>query len=66
MISCISYTVNKSSVGIVTVPYTDCSGQPGSVDVGNVEGGPSTRTLCARNGSVTTPTGVSLPNNGTC
>jgi hypothetical protein len=65
-IPCISYTVNKSSVGIVTVPYTDCLGQPGSVDVGNAEGGPSTRTFCARNGSVTTPPGVTLTNNGIC
>jgi hypothetical protein len=65
-IACISYTVIKSTVGVVSIPYTDCAGLPASVSVGNVEGGPSSRTFCARNGSVTTPPEVSLTNNGIC
>jgi hypothetical protein len=65
-IACISYTVIKSTVGVVSIPYTDCAGLPASVSVGNAEGGPSSRTFCARNGSVTTPPEVSLTNNGIC
>jgi len=64
--TCISYTITKSTVGIVAVPYTDCLGIAQTINVGNTEGGPSTQTFCARNGSVITPTGVSLLNNGPC
>jgi hypothetical protein len=64
--TCFSYTISKTTVGIVTVTFTDCSGNPGSRDVGNAEGGPSTQTFCARSGSVVTPPEVILTNNGPC
>ena len=62
---CISYTVVKSTVGVVTVTYTDCTGLPASVTVGLAGGGPSSTTFCARC-CVTTPLGVTLTNNGNC
>jgi hypothetical protein len=65
-VACISYTVIKSTVGVVSIPYTDCTGLPASVSVGNVGGGPSSTTFCARNGSVIIPFEVSLTNNGSC
>ena len=64
--NCFSFTISKTSTGVVTVSYTDCSGNPQTVNVGNSGGGPSSQTFCARNGSVTTPPGVSLLNNGPC
>jgi hypothetical protein len=65
-IACISYTVIKSTVGVVSIPYTDCTGLPATASVGLPGGGPSSTTFCARNGSVTTPPEVSLTNNGPC
>ena len=65
-INCYSFTITKTTVGVVTVTYTDCSGIAQTVDIGNVEGGPSTQTFCARNGSITTPPEVTLLNNGPC
>jgi hypothetical protein len=62
---CISYTVIKSTVGIVTVNYTDCTGVPGSVSVGLSGGGPSSVTFCARC-CPSTPAEVTLTNNGIC
>jgi len=64
--NCFSFTISKTTVGVVAVTYTDCSGNPQSRNVGNVEGGPSTQTFCARSGSVTTPPEVTLINNGSC
>ena len=65
-IPCYSFTVTKTSVGIVTVNYIDCSGNPATIDVGLAEGGFSTQTFCARSVTTPTPTGVSLTNNGLC
>lgn len=65
-LNCFSYTISKTTVGVVTVTYTDCSENPQSVNIGNVEGGPSTQTFCARSGSVVTPPEVTLINNGPC
>jgi hypothetical protein len=65
-IPCYSFTVTKTTVGIVTVNYIDCSGNPATRDVGLAEGGFSTQTFCARSVTTPTPTGVSLTNNGLC
>ena len=65
-IACFSYTVTKTTVGIVAVTYNDCSGTPQTVNIGNSGGGPSTQTFCARSGSVVTPPEVTLINNGPC
>ena len=62
---CISYTAVKSTVGVVAVTYTDCTGAAASVNVGLSGGGPSSVTFCARC-CITTPTGVTLTNNGNC
>ena len=64
--NCFSFTISKTTVGVVAVTYTDCSGNPQTVNVGNSGGGPSTQTFCARNGSITTPPEVTLINNGSC
>lgn len=64
--NCFSFTITKTTVGVVSVTYTDCSGNPQSVNIGNSGGGPSTQTFCARNGSVITPPEVTLINNGPC
>jgi hypothetical protein len=63
---CYSFTVTKTTVGIVTVSFIDCSGNPATRDVGLPEGGFSTQTFCARSVTTPTPTGVSLTNNGPC
>jgi hypothetical protein len=65
-LNCFSFTISKTTVGVVAVTYTDCSGNPQTVNVGNSGGGPSSQTFCARNGSVTTPPEVTLINNGIC
>jgi hypothetical protein len=65
-IACFSYTISKTTVGVVTVSYTDCSGVTQTVNIGNSGGGPSTQTFCARSGSVVTPPEVTLINNGPC
>lgn len=65
-LNCFSYTISKTTVGVVSVTYTDCSENPQSVNIGNVGGGPSTQTFCARSGSVITPPEVTLINNGPC
>jgi hypothetical protein len=65
-IACFSYTISKTTVGSVTVNYTNCSGVAQTINVGNPGGGPSTQTFCARSGSVITPPEVSLTNNGPC
>jgi hypothetical protein len=65
-IACFSYTISKTTVGVVTVSYTDCSGVTQTVNIGNSGGGPSTQTFCARSGSVITPPEVTLINNGPC
>jgi hypothetical protein len=62
---CKSYTAVKSTVGVVTVTFTDCTGAPASVNVGLAGGGPSSVTFCARC-CITTPVGVTLTNNGNC
>jgi len=64
-IPCISYTAIKSTVGVVTVTYTDCTGSPASVSVGLVGGGPSSVTFCGRC-CPSTPPEVTLTNNGIC
>ena len=64
-IPCISYTAVKTSVGVVAVTYTDCTGTPASVNVGLVGGGPSSVTFCARC-CPSTPPDVTLTNNGIC
>jgi hypothetical protein len=64
-IPCISYTAIKSTVGVVTVTYTDCTGLPASVSVGLVGGGPSSVTFCGRC-CPSTPPEVTLTNNGIC
>jgi hypothetical protein len=63
---CSSYTVSKSTVGVVTVTYTDCTGVLTTVSIGLVGGGPSSTTFCAQNGSVIIPFEVTLTNNGIC
>ena len=65
-IACFSYTISKTTVGVVTVSYTNCSGIAQTINVGNSGGGPSTQTFCARSGSVVTPPEVTLINNGPC
>ena len=65
VIPCISYTAVKTTVGVVAVTYTDCTGAPLSVNVGNVSGGPSSVTFCARC-CPSTPAEVTLTNNGIC
>jgi hypothetical protein len=64
-IPCISYTAVKTTVGVVAVTYTDCTGTPASVNVGLVGGGPSSVTFCARC-CPSTPSEVTLTNNGIC
>jgi hypothetical protein len=64
-IPCISYTALKSTVGVVAVTYTDCTGSPVSVNVGLVGGGPSSVTFCAIC-CPSTPAEVTLTNNGIC
>lgn len=64
--TCLSFTISKTTVGIVIVTYNDCSGNPQTVNIGNSGGGPSIETFCARNGSVITPPEVTLINNGPC
>lgn len=63
--ACTSYTAIKSTVGTVTITYTDCTGAAATASVGLPEGGPSSITFCARC-CVVTPVGVSLTNNGPC
>jgi len=63
--ACTSYTAIKSTVGTVTITYTDCTGAEATASVGLPEGGPSSTTFCARC-CITTPVGVSLTNNGPC
>jgi hypothetical protein len=62
---CTSFTVIKSTVGVVSVPYTDCAGLPATVNVGNAGGGPSSTTFCARC-CISTSMDVTLTNNGPC
>ena len=64
-IPCISYTALKTTVGVVAVTYTDCTGAPVSVNVGLVGGGPSSVTFCGRC-CPSTPADVTLTNNGIC
>jgi hypothetical protein len=64
-IPCISYTAIKSTVGVVTVNYTDCTGAPATASVGLVGGGPSSVTFCGRC-CPSTPPEVTLTNNGIC
>jgi hypothetical protein len=65
--NCFSFTIRKSSIGVVAVTYTNCSGVASSINIGNpTPGGPSEATFCARNGSITVPPDVSLINNGSC
>jgi hypothetical protein len=63
--ACTSYTAIKSTVGTVTITYTDCTGAAATASVGLPEGGPSSITFCARC-CITTPVGVTLTNNGPC
>ena len=65
VIPCISYTAIKSTVGVVTVNYTDCTGAPATASVGLVGGGPSSVTFCGRC-CPSTPPEVTLTNNGLC
>jgi hypothetical protein len=62
---CSSYTASKSTVGVVTVSYTDCTGTPATVSVGLSGGGPSSVTFCAIC-CPSTPPEVTLTNNGIC
>jgi hypothetical protein len=64
-IPCISYTAVKTTVGVVAVTYTDCTGVPASVNVGLIGGGPSSITFCGRC-CPSTPADVTLTNNGIC
>jgi hypothetical protein len=64
-LACNSYTAYKTTVGIVTVTYTDCTGVASTINVGNSGGGPSTVTFCARC-CPNTPPEVTLTNNGIC
>jgi hypothetical protein len=64
-IPCISYTAVKTTVGIVTVTYIDCTGTPASANVGLAGGGPSSVTFCGRC-CPNTPADVTLTNNGIC
>jgi hypothetical protein len=64
-VPCISYTAVKTTVGTVTVNYTDCTGTPATVNVGLPGGGPSSATFCARC-CPSTPADVTLTNNGIC
>ena len=63
---CYSFTITKTTVGTVTVTFTDCSGVTQTRTVGLPEGGFSTQTFCARSVVTPTPAGVSLTNNGLC
>jgi len=65
-IPCYSFTITKTTVGVVTVTFTDCSGVTQTRNVGLAEGGFSTQTFCARSVVTPTPAGVSLTNNGLC
>jgi hypothetical protein len=65
-IPCYSFTITKTTVGVVTVTFTDCSGVTQTRNVGLPEGGFSTQTFCARSVVTPTPAGVSLTNNGLC
>lgn len=62
---CTSYRAIKTTVGVTTVTYTDCTGAPASVNVGLIGGGPSSASFCARC-CVSTPPDVTLTNNGIC
>jgi hypothetical protein len=66
MMPCYSFTITKTTVGVVTVTFTDCSGVTQTRNVGLPEGGFSTETFCARSVVTPTPAGVSLTNNGLC
>jgi hypothetical protein len=62
---CTSYRAIKTTVGVTTVTYTDCTGALASVNVGLIGGGPSSASFCARC-CVSTPPDVTLTNNGIC
>ena len=63
--NCYSFTISKTSPGVVTVPYTDCSGNPATTSVGLPSpGGPSEVTVCGQ--SLSAPSGVTTRNNGSC
>ena len=62
---CISYTAIKTTVGVVIIDYTDCTGAPAAVTVGLPAGGPSSVTFCARC-CVSTQPNVTLTSNGNC
>jgi hypothetical protein len=63
--NCYSFTISKTSPDVVTVNYTDCSGNPATTSVGLPSpGGPSEVTVCGQN--VNAPSGVTIRNNGTC
>lgn len=64
-LACTSYTASKTTVGVVTVSYTDCTGAADTVSVGLSGGGPSSVTFCARC-CPSTPLEVTLTNNGSC
>jgi len=64
-IPCNSYTAFKTSVGVVAVTYTDCTGAEVSVNVGLVGGGPSDVTFCGRI-CINTSECITLTNNGPC
>jgi len=64
-VPCNSYTAFKTSVGVVAVTYTDCTGAEASVNVGLVGGGPSDVTFCGRI-CINTSECITLTNNGPC
>jgi hypothetical protein len=62
---CTSYKAIKTSAGVISISFVDCSGNPAVVNVGLEEGGNSLVSFCARC-CVSAPSDVTLTNNGTC
>jgi hypothetical protein len=64
-VACSTYTATKSTAGSVSFGYIDCSGIAQTGNVGNVSGGLSSVTFCAR-AVTSSAVGTSIIYNGPC
>jgi len=62
---CTSYRAIKTTEGVVSISFVDCSGNPTILQVGLEGGGYSSISFCAIC-CVSAPADVTLTNNGTC
>jgi hypothetical protein len=65
VLPCSAFRASKTTAGITTISYTNCSGVPATVQVGLVGGGYSEVTFCA-SCCVSVAIGVTLTNLGSC